>query len=744
MKHRILHLIAVLLMIAANTTAQTITVSDYEAGAGWNETIKVNISDASEITAVQFNLSLPEGVVLDEGWLEQRGHQVFLGNAANGHSLAVKPLTSGDLLIVVYGLNLQTFNDGTLVEIMTMATDDVTTSNGRLYNVRTATVAAESKALSDVKFTAVVGEEPEAKYYWYVGTTEPTELNGEVANAETDKWVEIGNDLSAVKYITIDTSDNPDYSFPAWYVLMPTSLGFKPHNSIGTKDESSAWDISDSSIEGYTLYVVDEGTLEAVFSTFKKEGSLPYDENADYWYLGQTDPSTRTEIYPIALQNWAIDDAWEEIVNSSEKIEVNKQPADWDFDSFTALWYVAMPASSGYTPQDADLWETSTATIAGKDYIVYKSEGKVWELNTAFLPEGYVEEEPVDPDPVYAEIENGDYYLQNVGSGKFLVGANSWGTQASLGQRGVSITLERLPNGKYTLDTHIANNDTDHYLGSNGYMDAPAAEWTIVEPAPGVYALTLDEVSYWGYDGSSVILTGTLTDATQPAAQWQLVTRTMLEEALAQAAQDNPVDATFFIKGADFNRNHTDNNAWQGGPVLGGRSEQMCAEKWNTTFDVYQDLVGLPDGYYRLSVQGFYRDGNSATENRERHAILYAGETTIPLMSILDDEDVTDIPNSMDAASDLFAAGHYTGNSVMVEVTGGALRIGIRKEVLIGSDWTIFDNFELYYLGTEVTGIESSVLKAQCSQLTYDLTGRRVTHPTKGIYIVNGRKVVVK
>lgn len=153
-------------MIAANTTAQTITVSDYEAGAGWNETIKVNISDASEITAVQFNLSLPEGVVLDEGWLEQRGHQVFLGNAANGHSLAVKPLTSGDLLIVVYGLNLQTFNDGTLVEIMTMATDDVTTSNGRLYNVRTATAAAVSHTLSDVTFAMnIASEEPEPTWH---------------------------------------------------------------------------------------------------------------------------------------------------------------------------------------------------------------------------------------------------------------------------------------------------------------------------------------------------------------------------------------------------------------------------------------------------------------------------------------------------------------------------------------------------------------------------------------------------
>ena len=44
----------------------------------------------------------------------------------------------------------------------------------------------------------------------------------------------------------------------------------------------------------------------------------------------------------------------------------------------------------------------------------------------------------------------------------------------------------------------------------------------------------------------------------------------------------------------------------------------------------------------------------------------------------------------------------------------------------------------------KTTGIESSVLEAQGSQLIYDLTGRRVTHPTKGIYIVGGRKVVIK
>ena len=42
------------------------------------------------------------------------------------------------------------------------------------------------------------------------------------------------------------------------------------------------------------------------------------------------------------------------------------------------------------------------------------------------------------------------------------------------------------------------------------------------------------------------------------------------------------------------------------------------------------------------------------------------------------------------------------------------------------------------------TGVESAVLEAQGSQLIYDLTGRRVEKMEKGIYIVNGKKVVVK
>ena len=42
------------------------------------------------------------------------------------------------------------------------------------------------------------------------------------------------------------------------------------------------------------------------------------------------------------------------------------------------------------------------------------------------------------------------------------------------------------------------------------------------------------------------------------------------------------------------------------------------------------------------------------------------------------------------------------------------------------------------------TSIESSELNAQGAQLIYDLQGRRVLNPTKGMYIVNGKKMVIK
>ena len=44
----------------------------------------------------------------------------------------------------------------------------------------------------------------------------------------------------------------------------------------------------------------------------------------------------------------------------------------------------------------------------------------------------------------------------------------------------------------------------------------------------------------------------------------------------------------------------------------------------------------------------------------------------------------------------------------------------------------------------ETTGIDNSQTTIGNSQVVYDLQGRRVDNPTKGVYIVNGKKVILK
>jgi hypothetical protein len=46
--------------------------------------------------------------------------------------------------------------------------------------------------------------------------------------------------------------------------------------------------------------------------------------------------------------------------------------------------------------------------------------------------------------------------------------------------------------------------------------------------------------------------------------------------------------------------------------------------------------------------------------------------------------------------------------------------------------------------GTIVTGITPLVIDRPVDNTYYNLKGQRVTHPQKGIYIQNGKKIVFK
>ena len=356
----------------------------------------------------------------------------------------------------------------------------------------------------------------------------------------------------------------------------------------------------------------------------------------------------------------------------------------------------------------------------------------------------------------------GTYYIYNVATGTWLCAGSDWGTHAATNDVGLDLTLAKSGSG-YTIATGIQNGTSD-CLNVNLYMDYSSSVWAFSRLSTDdteryVYAIGSGG-NYLAATESGVV--ETVSARTDARAAWQLVTPQDRFTMLRNATDENPVDATFLISGADFGRNDTRNNAWKGSPTIGAAStdtpadhSNYCAEVRGKTFDVYQELTGLRNGDYVLSCQGFYTaeyNGNSTVRN----ARLYANEQDVPLMRI-GTEGNAKPANSQFAACQAFSRGDYADNSVAVTVTDGTLRLGVRSTTSTGKDWTCFDHFRLTYLGdptgTGIHTIDNGQLTIDNETAVYDLSGRKVANCQlsivncqlpKGIYIVNGRKVVIR
>ena len=115
---------------------------------------------------------------------------------------------------------------------------------------------------------------------------------------------------------------------------------------------------------------------------------------------------------------------------------------------------------------------------------------------------------------------------------------------------------------------------------------------------------------------------------------------------------------------------------------------------------------------------------------------------------VVDGDDVFFYPSSMAGVYKRFQLSPEAYcNSVQIMVEdNGELRIGIRKDVAIGSDWVIFDDFQLLYLGTAVpSGIENVQNAEPVMQgALYNLAGQSVGADYRGIVICGGKKYLNK
>ena len=315
---------------------------------------------------------------------------------------------------------------------------------------------------------------------------------------------------------------------------------------------------------------------------------------------------------------------------------------------------------------------------------------------------------------VGAAVENGKtYYLYNTKAKAFLNGANSWGTQASLGQDGLPFIAEGEGN-LFAFNGVVSNGGANHYLGNAGYIDSGSAQFTLTEVIDGVYTIGWGTNYYASAEGSTILATvSELSDA----CYWQFLTAEDIHAGMASATA--PLNVTSLLACSNFGRNNLDISKWQGGPARGGENDNMCAEKFNTNFDVYQ-TISVPNGLYKVTAQGFYRMGGyeAAADTIEAgctstNAVLYANEKSVTFPNIyVDSASVTagvavpghgTIPNNMNDASKAFMAGLYQMDTIEVAVLNGQLTIGFKKEVTVADDWSIFDNVQIIYCGSDFT-----------------------------------------
>lgn len=308
---------------------------------------------------------------------------------------------------------------------------------------------------------------------------------------------------------------------------------------------------------------------------------------------------------------------------------------------------------------------------------------------------------------------NGDYYLQNVSSGLYLGGENSWGTQAAVCEQGVVFTLTS--NGSTYSILHTGVTVTNKYLGSNLYTDSTDPGWTIeaVSGEEGVYAISTggqylaQSTTAGAYTGYTCELVGSITDA----AKWYILTRDEAIAKLSAASETSPMSATFLIKNPGFNRNVSTAN-WtmvaSNQNLSGGDDGNRCAESWRATFTLSQ-TISVPNGKYQLRAQAalteytvtgadfpvvYINDGTSANEVSSPFKTMQNGETSMATMS-------TQFTNG----------NYFTDWTDVITVTGGSITIGVRGTRT--DTWCIWDNFQLRYLGAlDLSGLATVLQEA--------------------------------
>lgn len=223
----------------------------------------------------------------------------------------------------------------------------------------------------------------------------------------------------------------------------------------------------------------------------------------------------------------------------------------------------------------------------------------------------------------------------------------------------------------------------------------------------------------------------------------------------------NPYDLTFLVQDAKMQSA----DVWGQAPTVA----YNCGEYFMTAFTMQQVFQDMPLGKYEVCLQGFQRPGPWSTMydkfvagTLKSSAKITVGVRSQAIKTIMDDAQLTKvgrgteqkagdyyIPDNMEATEAYFDKGLYMNSFVASTSRDNKMTIKFTCSSTAEAYWTIFRNMSLHYLGNpDATSIEEitvdDLLSEQNAPVIFDLQGRRVARPTRGLYIINGQKVIIK
>ena len=265
------------------------------------------------------------------------------------------------------------------------------------------------------------------------------------------------------------------------------------------------------------------------------------------------------------------------------------------------------------------------------------------------------------------------------------------------------------------------------------------------------------------------------------------------------ATDENPADFTGVIVNPDYCNPENDLSYTTGwtNPGNPGNDDTLkgaqAMEFWQTNFDMYQDLQGLPKGTYIVQLDAWCRNGASGEnldqfnlDNDTTLAFIYAtGEDDVtfaaPVANLMKGAQTEDptwdgigletlqgveyyLPNNLTGARaymdpDIIAAneGVYTNKLIAKVGDDGKLRIGIKKDQRVTSSWVVLDNWKLFYCGSnssltpspDITAVETVNVEEAARVEFFSLDGRKANSAQKGVFIQkttlsNGATIIKK